>query len=194
MQIKDPTIQLKDCTNFSHHCMVVWSVSIFFPVCILNLNVCFSQSRGSRAVFQFYPENSSQVELITAQAMKAGFTGGLVVDYPNSTKAKKFFLCLMTGGQQPLPAALGVDSREEVPNQVAFSQKRFFIHFFKAITHLHYLSNFVCRDRMKQLRNGKAPKKSRDWILEKKERRRRQGKETRDDSKFTGRKRPTHVW
>ena len=72
------------------------------------------------------------MELITAQAMKAGFTGGLVVDYPNSTKAKKFFLCLMTGGQQPLPAALGVDSREEVPNQVAFSQKRFFIHFFQS--------------------------------------------------------------
>ena len=132
MQIKDPTIQPKGCTNFSHHCMVVWSVSIFFSVCILNLNVYFSQSRGSRSVFQFYPENSSQVELITAQAMKAGFTGGLVVDYPNSTKAKKFFLCLMTGGQQPLPAALGVDSREEVPNQVAFSQKRFFIHFFQS--------------------------------------------------------------
>ena len=30
-----------------------------------------------------------QVELITTQAMKAGFTGGLVVDYPNSTRAKK---------------------------------------------------------------------------------------------------------
>lgn len=46
-------------------------------------------SRGARAVFQFYPENSSQIEMITQQAMKAGFTGGLVVDYPNSTKAKK---------------------------------------------------------------------------------------------------------
>ena len=31
-----------------------------------------------------------QVELITTQAMKAGFTGGLVVDYPNSTRAKKW--------------------------------------------------------------------------------------------------------
>lgn len=87
------------------------------------------QSRGSRAVFQFYPENSSQVELITSQAMKAGFTGGLVVDYPNSTKAKKFFLCLMTGGQQPLPTALGVDSREDAPNCVTFSQKRYVFFF-----------------------------------------------------------------
>lgn len=30
--------------------------------------------------------------MITQQAMKAGFTGGLVVDYPNSTRAKKFVL------------------------------------------------------------------------------------------------------
>lgn len=29
------------------------------------------------------------MELITQQAMKAGFTGGIVIDYPNSTKAKK---------------------------------------------------------------------------------------------------------
>ena len=31
--------------------------------------------RGGRAVFQIYPENDSQIELITSQAMKSGFTG-----------------------------------------------------------------------------------------------------------------------
>lgn len=136
-----------------------------------SLYACLS--RGSRAVFQFYPENSSQVELITAQAMKSGFQGGLVVDYPNSTKAKKFFLVLMTGGMTALPPALGVGAHDQATNQAAFSSKR---------------------DRVKQLRSGKAPKKSRDWILEKKERRRRQGKETRDDNKFTGRKRPNRLF
>jgi 18S rRNA (guanine1575-N7)-methyltransferase len=30
--------------------------------------------------------------MITQQAMKAGFTGGLVVDYPNSTRAKKYVI------------------------------------------------------------------------------------------------------
>lgn len=30
-----------------------------------------------------------QLELITTQATKAGFSGGMVVDYPNSAKAKK---------------------------------------------------------------------------------------------------------
>ena len=34
-----------------------------------------SLRRGGRAVFQFYPENPAQIELITSQAMKSGFTG-----------------------------------------------------------------------------------------------------------------------
>lgn len=66
-----------------------------------------SLTRAGRAVFQFYPENGDQVEMITTQAMKAGFYGGLVVDYPNSAKAKKYFLVLMTGGSAQLPQALG---------------------------------------------------------------------------------------
>ncbi|KAJ1496531.1 hypothetical protein HMI55_006046 [Coelomomyces lativittatus] len=30
-------------------------------------------------------------------ALNAGFTGGVVVDYPNSSKAKKMYLCLFAG-------------------------------------------------------------------------------------------------
>ncbi|XP_026476007.1 probable 18S rRNA (guanine-N(7))-methyltransferase, partial [Ctenocephalides felis] len=51
-----------------------------------SLYACLT--RQARAVFQFYPENANQVELLTTQAMKAGFYGGLLVDYPNSSKAK----------------------------------------------------------------------------------------------------------
>jgi len=112
-------------------------------------------SLGSRAVFQFYPENSTQLELITSQSMKAGFSGGVVVDYPNSTKAKKYFLVLMTSGRGSLPTALGVGAEHGAPSHVEFSRKK---------------------DHMRKARNGKDPKGSRDWILEKKERRRRQGK------------------
>ncbi|KAK9884302.1 hypothetical protein WA026_005254 [Henosepilachna vigintioctopunctata] len=121
-------------------------------------------SRSARAVLQFYPENSDQMELLTQQAMKAGFYGGVVVDYPNSTKAKKFFLVLMTGGNMALPKALGTET---------------------ASTGVSYISR---QERLKNIR-GKSLKKSRDWILEKKERRRRQGKEVRADSRYTGRKR-----
>eukprot|EP00124_Ichthyophonus_hoferi_P005278 Ihof_evm3s725 gene=Ihof_evmTU3s725 len=56
-----------------------------------------AMAKGARAVFQFYPETPQQLELITGAAMKSGFTGGVVVDYPNSTKAKKIFLCLFAG-------------------------------------------------------------------------------------------------
>nr|QES71278.1 18S rRNA (guanine-N(7))-methyltransferase [Helopeltis theivora] len=124
-----------------------------------------SLSRCARAVFQFYPESPSQVELITTQATKAGFYGGLVVDYPNSTKAKKYFLVLMTGQSVALPKALGAENEEE--SRVQYGKQR-----------LTY----------KQMK-GKSLKKSRDWILEKKERRKRQGLEVRANSKFTGRRR-----
>ena len=35
--------------------------------------------------------------MITNAALKNGFTGGLIVDYPNSKKAKKYYLFLMAG-------------------------------------------------------------------------------------------------
>ncbi|KAI0681787.1 S-adenosyl-L-methionine-dependent methyltransferase, partial [Cerioporus squamosus] len=41
----------------------------------------------SRAVLQFYPTSDDQIQLITSIAQKAGFGGGIVVDYPNSKKA-----------------------------------------------------------------------------------------------------------
>ncbi|KAM8975957.1 18S rRNA (guanine-N(7))-methyltransferase [Pelodytes ibericus] len=130
-----------------------------------------SLARGARAVLQLYPENAAQLELVTAQAMRAGFTGGMVVDYPNSTKAKKFFLCLFSGLSGVLPKGLGEEvAEQETSHHVAFTNQRM---------------------RFRTAR-GKSAKKSKDWILEKKERRRRQGKEVRADTKFSGRKRKSH--
>lgn len=77
------------------------------------------QGRNSRAVFQFYPENVHQTDLVVAQARKAGFFGGLLVDFPDSTKAKKYFLVLMTGGVMPMPAALGTEN-----SQINYTLKR----------------------------------------------------------------------
>lgn len=71
--------------------------------------------RGARAALQFYPESAGQLDLISQTAAACGFGGGLVVDFPNSTKAKKYFLCIYAGvdpaargGAAPaLPKALG---------------------------------------------------------------------------------------
>ncbi|EPY39950.1 methyltransferase-like protein, partial [Angomonas deanei] len=53
--------------------------------------------RGAKAVFQFYPSCPEQVHIITRAAMKCGFGGGVVVDYPNSARAKKYYLVLQAG-------------------------------------------------------------------------------------------------
>jgi len=132
-----------------------------------SLYACLS--RGSRAVFQFYPESSDQVELITSQAMRSGFTGGVLIDYPNSTKAKKFFLVLMTGGNQVMPTPLGIDS--SVPQTTAIFETKL--------------------ERIKRIKKSKNPKKTKEWIKEKKNRARKQGKDVTHDSKYSGRKRKT---
>ncbi|KAG5638277.1 hypothetical protein H0H81_000923 [Sphagnurus paluster] len=126
----------------------------------------------SRAVFQFYPSSDDQIQLITSIAQKAGFGGGIVVDYPNSKKAKKVFLCLFVGGggsQQQIPK--GLEGEEEEDNRVRFERRR-------------------DRERGKAKSGKRGSLKDRDWILKKKELYRKRGKEdVPRDSKYTGRKR-----
>lgn len=106
-------------------------------------------------------------------ATKAGFSGGLVVDYPNSKKAKKFYLVLMSGSSDEggrsnaLPAAKGV---EEDASTVKYEKGR-------------------------ERRSGKSKRKvkeaggTKEWILKKKESRKQKGKSVPKDSAYTGRKR-----
>jgi 18S rRNA (guanine1575-N7)-methyltransferase len=55
--------------------------------------------------------------MLAEEAMKVGFGGGLVVDYPHSTRAKKYYLCLMVGaphGGAALPPALAAEGEVSV--------------------------------------------------------------------------------
>lgn len=135
----------------------------------LRLNRFFSSlytvlKRDAKAILQFYPENSEQAVLITQAASRVGFSGGLLVDYPNSTKAKKFYLCLSFERSYKVPKALGTDvgvqmvGRASLPNRV-------------------------------RSKGGGGGVKTKDWILKKKERMKAQGKTVKSDSKFSGRKR-----
>ncbi|KAJ3341416.1 Williams Beuren syndrome chromosome region 22 protein [Entophlyctis luteolus] len=125
-------------------------------------------ARGSKAVFQFYPEGPKQIEMILAASMRAGFTGGLVVDYPNSTKAKKYFLVLFAGSvaggpKQELPKAL---EDENAAGVVDYAKKR--------------------NSRTKKGKQGKG----KDWVLHKKQLNRMRGKANVPvDTKYTARKR-----
>lgn len=108
----------------------------------------------SRAVFQFYPTSDDQVQLITSIAQKAGFGGGVVVDFPNSKKARKVFLCLYVGGgggQQQVPKGLEGEEVDEEDDGRALFEKR--------------------RERLRSREKGGKRKgiKDKDWILKKKE-------------------------
>lgn len=141
--------------------------------------------RGARAVLQFYPETSEHAVLISECAAKVGFAGGIVVDYPNSTKAKKHYLVLSFERSYKAPQGLtdmeGALLNEERQQGVVMADKK--------------------DPRKKaggnQKRSDKAPKKkkgvgkTKEWILHKKETQRKKGKDTRVDTKYTGRKRPT---
>lgn len=129
-------------------------------------------SRSARAVFQFYPETQDQIQLVLECARKAGFEGGLVIDYPDSTKAKKYYLCLCAGARFTLPTALGVASVDEAEEETARIEKSSHPTRFEA-------------------RKNQRNESRRDWILRKKAsaRKKHGGVNIRQDTKYTGRRR-----
>ncbi|KAJ3108924.1 Williams Beuren syndrome chromosome region 22 protein [Phlyctochytrium planicorne] len=133
-----------------------------------------SLARGARAVFQFYPENESQCELILSSALKCGFTGGLVVDYPNSSKAKKYFLCLFAGYAGDHRASPSVPAGLQDEHGVDRSRVE-----------------YAGRERHRGRRKGRSETGTKkDYILHKKELNRLRGKaKVPLDSKYTARKR-----
>lgn len=154
-----------------------------------------SLAAGARAVFQFYPETPQQVTMITTAAMRCGFSGGLVVDYPNSTKAKKYFLCLFAGeaskdNYNPVGRShaddLAADNMEEDGEEGEVKNAQETVVFAKKEAsmkrrHLHKISKMKNRK--------KAPVKSREWVLKKKDRARALGKTVANNSKYTARRR-----
>merc|ERR1712151_1330956 len=124
---------------------------------------------GARAVLQFYPETAGQVEMITSTAMRAGFGGGLVVDYPHSTKAKKHFLVIYAGFSGDIPPQIPQGLQDEVDehNQTVRAEGRM-------------------RENKKKGKNDFSVK---DKIIKKKEHQRRQGMSVWTDTKYTARPR-----
>ncbi|KAJ7519041.1 hypothetical protein O6H91_20G020500 [Diphasiastrum complanatum] len=136
-------------------------------------------ARGSRAVLQMYPENGAQLEMISTAAMRSGFSGGLVVDYPHSTRAKKYFLCLLCGppsANTPLPKAKGEDGGSGSDESEDDDE--------------HETVDFLERQRPTKKRKSEKKVKGRAWVLKKKEQRRNHGfTNVPRDTKYTARKR-----
>jgi 18S rRNA (guanine1575-N7)-methyltransferase len=113
-------------------------------------------------VLQFYPTSDDQIQLITSIAQKAGFGGGVVVDYPNSKKARKVFLCLFVGdggaaaaAAQQMPMGLDGDGGAEGEAARATFEKR-----------------RQRESRREKSGKQKVAKGGKDWILRKKDVRR----------------------
>ncbi|KAI9156456.1 hypothetical protein LWI28_006914 [Acer negundo] len=136
-------------------------------------------ARGARAVFQVYPESLAQRELILSSAMRAGFAGGVVVDYPHSSKSRKEYLVLTCGPPSintELPKAKLEDEESCSDDESSGDEE----------------NQTVCiSDRHRPRKKQKTTKKGkvRDWVLKKKEQMRRKGNAVPLDTKYTARKR-----
>jgi 18S rRNA (guanine1575-N7)-methyltransferase len=133
--------------------------------------------RTGRAVLQFYPETAEQAVLISETATSCGFTGGVVVDYPNSAKAKKHYLVLSFDRTHAQKKGI-IDAQ---PQQQVSS-----LTVSTSTNNNHKLK----KENNKPIRKKKGMK-TKEWILHKKEVDRKRGKQVRPDSKYTARKRPT---
>lgn len=165
-----------------------------------------SLARGARAVFQFYPQDDDQVKMIMSAATRAGFGGGLVVDYPNSKKAKKFYLVLWSGGVMLRPKGMEVygqetDLEQKLPQGLRAEHEQDLDEDGRPIGAGASKIKFEGK-RERDLNKSKSKRKkhskdkfgmekgSKEWVLRKKELYRKRGKEdVPADSKFTGRKR-----
>lgn len=141
--------------------------------------------RGARAVLQLYPSGPEQAEMITGAALRAGFSGGLVVDFPNSTRAKKYFLVLMAGASAaPAPLPRGLDGEEEEGGGAGAAER---------VDVTRRAAGRKARAPAPQMSVGskRHPQggKGRAWVMKKKEQARGRGVDVPADSRFTARKR-----
>mmetsp|Transcript_6987 Transcript_6987/g.13190 ORF Transcript_6987/g.13190 Transcript_6987/m.13190 type:complete len:336 (+) Transcript_6987:238-1245(+) len=128
--------------------------------------------RGGRAVLQFYPETAEQAVLISECAAKVGFAGGVVVDYPNSAKAKKHYLVLTFDKAYKAPQGLSDSSLVAGSQQVRVDKG-------------NGLRSKDAKRTVRKKNNGKT----KDWIMQKKQTQRNKGRDVRPDTMYTGRKR-----
>jgi len=151
--------------------------------------------RGGRAVLQFYPETPEQAVLITETATRVGFAGGVVVDYPNSAKAKKHYLVLTfdrSSSQRKKAAATAATAAAAAG---AGGKRQQHVAVAASAAGGGGGNNGRGKNGGKASeaipRKKKGGIKTKEWIMHKKDMQRRKGKDVRPDTKYTARKRPT---
>ena len=173
--------------------------------------------RGARAVLQFYPESPAQMDMINNAAMRCGFGGGMVVDYPHSTRARKCYLVIYAGntpaGYVPPQPILGDEPAEEESEgseaeeegeegeegeECASSadddgeeskEKNSKDRILRKRPPKRKEARSKRRRRLEKEKQARPQVGTKEWVLLKKEQRRQRGLPTTNDSKYTHRKR-----
>lgn len=140
--------------------------------------------KGSRAVLQFYPETAEQAILISETATKVGFAGGVVVDYPNSAKAKKHYLVLSFDRSQRQRKESAALMMKDGTGQG--TQRN---HVQVCAAAAPSVAEINKKSKSKIIRKNKGVK-TKEWIVHKKSTQRKKGKDVRPDTKYTARRRP----
>jgi len=138
---------------------------------------------GARAIFQFYPDGPQQLEMCISTAVKAGFKAAVVVDYPDSKKRKKIYLVLCAGDGDLSNIKPLTNSTEEGEEEFGEEEEK----DDQRVSMLSKRSKGI--QKMNHSKDKKPSFKSKEWIKNKKERQRRQGKEVKGDTKYSGRRR-----
>jgi len=110
--------------------------------------------------------------------MKNGFTGGLIIDYPNSKKKKKYFLFLTAGYSEDLyneakevimPGAIMEDDSDSEDSDGNVRKHKKIEEKIKTFgTNKNAITRKIHKMRKWHSENGQ--KKSKSWIMAKKDR------------------------
>eukprot|EP00756_Hemistasia_phaeocysticola_P024242 Hpha_TRINITY_DN15936_c2_g3::TRINITY_DN15936_c2_g3_i3::g.75139::m.75139/K19306/BUD23; 18S rRNA (guanine1575-N7)-methyltransferase len=165
--------------------------------------------RGARAVLQFYPADARQASMIVHFATKAGFSGGLVVDFPHSTRAKKYFLVLLsgpahmfvspqakTGAEEEDEGDVMMGSEDEDEEEEEDEEEGDARTVATTVAHNPRKRKVMMSEREKRGkekvrrgRGGRPIKGTKEWMKRKKDQQARKGEEVRQQTKFTARRR-----
>ncbi|CCH61932.1 hypothetical protein TBLA_0F03990 [Henningerozyma blattae CBS 6284] len=120
--------------------------------------------KGGKFVAQFYPKNDDQIDQILQSAKVSGFSGGLVIDNPESSKNKKYYLVLTSGSARADENSINLAGATMDADEVSVPKAN--------------------RHTKKRLTES-----NKSYITRKKDLMKRRGRKVANDSKFTGRKR-----
>ena len=163
--------------------------------------------RGARAVCQFYPRDAKQRDLICREAIRAGFSAGVLEDDPG-TKHVKLYLVLRVGGgdddddEEEEESMTGMASVAGTATGGRYHRSvkggggaadRDITGVVSGLDNVDVLDGRKKgRDREKKNTNRRDPERrkgSKSWILRKKAQMERKGRVVKPSSKYTGRKR-----